>query len=97
MGDFLVCYDVNTVVEGGAVRLRRVAKVCEGFGVRVQYSVFECVLTEADIVRLVGKLSKVMDERHDSVRIYPLDGDARDHAVRLGRDGPSDIRDPLIL
>ena len=38
----LVCYDVNTETKAGRRRLRRVAKVCEGTGQRVQKSVFEC-------------------------------------------------------
>ena len=38
----IVCYDVNTETREGRRRLRRVAKVCEGVGQRVQKSVFEC-------------------------------------------------------
>ena len=38
----LVCYDVNTETKAGRRRLRRVAKVCESTGQRVQQSVFEC-------------------------------------------------------
>ena len=45
----VVCYDVNTETRAGRRRLRRVAKVCESSGQRVQYSVFECQL---DLMRL---------------------------------------------
>lgn len=38
----LVCYDVSTETKQGRRRLRRVAKVCESTGQRVQKSVFEC-------------------------------------------------------
>lgn len=38
----VVCYDVNTETKAGRRRLRRVARVCEGTGQRVQKSVFEC-------------------------------------------------------
>jgi len=37
----VVAYDVNTETEEGRRRLRRVAKVCENCGQRVQNSVFE--------------------------------------------------------
>ena len=37
----IVCYDVNTETREGRRRLRRVAKLCEGIGQRVQKSVFE--------------------------------------------------------
>ena len=44
----LVCYDVNTETRQGRKRLRRVAKVCESTGQRVQKSVFEC---QIDLMR----------------------------------------------
>ena len=38
----LVSYDVSTVTAAGRRRLRRIAKACENWGIRVQNSVFEC-------------------------------------------------------
>ena len=46
----LITYDVDTISETGAKRLRKVAKVCQDYGHRVQNSVFECRLTEAQFV-----------------------------------------------
>ena len=43
----LVSYDVSTVDKKGPRRLRRVAKVCQNYGQRVQYSVFECIVDPA--------------------------------------------------
>ena len=43
----LVTYDVDTTSKEGARRLRCVAKACLDYGQRVQNSVFECVVTEA--------------------------------------------------
>jgi CRISPR-associated protein Cas2 len=40
----LVTYDVNTESAAGRKRFRRVAKICENYGQRVQYSVFECLV-----------------------------------------------------
>jgi len=47
--EILVAYDVSTTDAAGERRLRRVAKICEGFGQRVQNSVFECILNDAQL------------------------------------------------
>ena len=52
----LITYDVETSTLEGARRLRRVAKECQNYGQRVQNSVFECVLTEAQFAMLRNKL-----------------------------------------
>jgi len=54
-------------------RRTKIAKLLEGFGQRVQYSVFECDLTDAHYQVLKGKLAKllVLDEG-DSLRVYRL-------------------------
>ena len=43
----VVAYDVNTETAAGRKRLRRVARVCEDCGQRVQNSVFECLVDAA--------------------------------------------------
>ena len=48
----LVTYDVDTTCNEGARRLRRVAKACLDYGQRVQNSVFECEVTEAQLCTL---------------------------------------------
>ena len=48
----IVCYDVNTETRAGRRRLRRVARVCEGVGQRVQKSVFECQIDLAKMEEL---------------------------------------------
>ncbi|HRC86440.1 MAG TPA: CRISPR-associated endonuclease Cas2, partial [Thermoanaerobaculia bacterium] len=48
----LVSYDVATTSAAGRRRLRRVARVCEDYGQRVQSSVFECELDPARWTRL---------------------------------------------
>lgn len=40
----LITYDVNTETSAGKSRLRKVAKQCVNYGIRVQNSVFECVV-----------------------------------------------------
>ncbi|MHB8245554.1 MAG: CRISPR-associated endonuclease Cas2 [Acidimicrobiales bacterium] len=63
--DVLLTYDIDTTTRAGARRLARVAKVCEGFGVRVQLSVFECRLSPAALVRLTGELAEIIDPKTD--------------------------------
>jgi len=48
----LITYDVNITSPKGAKRLRNVARACLDYGKRVQNSVFECILTEAQFVKL---------------------------------------------
>ena len=57
----LITYDVNITSPHGAKRLRNVAKECQNYGKRVQNSVFECILTDAQLTVLRNKLSKIID------------------------------------
>jgi CRISPR-associated protein Cas2 len=53
-------------------RRKKVSDLLEGYGCRVQYSVFECQLTHSKIKELRKRLSKVIKLDEDSVRFYPL-------------------------
>lgn len=68
----LITYDVNTKDAQGSKRLRGVAKVCVNYGQRVQNSVFECLLSPAELCIVKNKLLNIMDEQKDSLRIYNL-------------------------
>ena len=68
----VITYDVETSSEGGQKRLRKVAKVCENYGQRVQNSVFECSLDSAQLVLVKGMLLKEIDAKKDSLRFYKL-------------------------
>ena len=68
----VVTYDVETSSEGGQKRLRKVARVCENYGQRVQNSVFECSLDAAQLVTLKGMLLKEINTKKDSLRFYKL-------------------------
>ena len=95
--DILVTYDVNTLTKVGRSRLRKVAKICEGFGQRVQWSVFECTVTEANFAILENRLLKAIHEKEDSLRIYTLRGRRQDVVKSYGRDGYVDFTEPLIV
>jgi len=95
--DVVVTYDVNTLTKEGRKRLRSVAKICEGCGQRVQWSVFECSVTDADLERLRQRLRRAMNPDEDSVRIYHLRGRRSEVVESYGRDGWVDFDAPLIL
>jgi CRISPR-associated protein Cas2 len=95
--EMLVSYDVDTTTPEGQRRLRRVAKVCEGIGHRVQKSVFEVVCDPAQRLTLEAKLLAIIDDSTDSVRIYQLDRGTFDHARHLGAAITPTHRGSLIV
>lgn len=95
--DILVAYDVDTVSEDGQARLRRVATVCKNFGQRVQFSIFECRVTQAQLEELEAKLLQVINPNTDSLRIYILYG-GREKCLRAyGNDRYRDFDEPLVV
>lgn len=95
--ELLVAYDVATEAPAGRRRLRQVAKVCEGFGQRVQKSVFECIVTDGELAILEARLVQVIDPSSDSLRIYRLREPRDQYLIVHGRPVHHDIHDPLIL
>jgi CRISPR-associated protein Cas2 len=95
--NLLVAYDVNTQTAAGAKRLRRVAKICEGYGQRVQDSVFECSVTLSQLEQFRCRLLKVIDADDDSLRIYRLPADREEVVEVHGRDLYRDMRGPMIV
>ena len=71
-GVLVVTCDVDTANASGQKRLRKVAKICERYGMRVQNSVFEVLLDAAQLVVLKHELEKIIDTEQDSVRFYRL-------------------------
>ena len=65
----LITYDVSTMDAAGKTRLRRVAKRCVDYGQRVQNSVFECLVDEAQYKVLKHELEKLIDPAQDSLHI----------------------------
>ncbi len=94
---YIISYDVSTVDKAGRTRLRRVAKICENYGQRVQNSVFECEMRYETFLQLRHQLEQEMELEQDSLRIYPLGKSGRDHAIHLGIKPVFDMTGPLIL
>jgi len=95
--DLLVTYDVETATRQGQRRLRKVAKICEAYGHRVQKSVFEIVCRETDKIRLLAALHATINPTQDSIRIYHLPTHALDDVEHLGKPRPIDPRGPLVI
>ena len=90
----LITYDVNTETAAGKKRLRKVAKQCVNYGRRVQNSVFECILDNAQCLTLKSILSDIIDEEVDSLRFYYMGNKYKTKVEHIGVDrgvSPDDI------
>lgn len=92
----LITYDVDTVSETGQKRLRQVAKACRDYGQRVQNSVFECEVTEAQFTLLKSKIESIIDFKLDSIRFYFLKRNDQRRVLSLGRVVAYDVGGVLI-
>ena len=93
----LVTYDVETQTDAGKRRLRQVAKLCQNYGQRVQFSVFECLLEPALWVELRAKLLATIDPSTDSLRFYFLGANWQGRVEHTGAKPGYNPEGPLIL
>lgn len=93
----LVTYDVMTSSIGGEKRLRRVAKICQNYGQRVQNSVFECVVDSTQFTSLKIELQSVIDVKLDSLRFYRLGNNYKTKVEHIGAKEALDLEGPLIF
>jgi len=94
----LITYDISFDYPGGKRRLRRISKACLDYGVRVQYSVFECELEPEQWVCLKAKLLEIYNEKTDSLRFYMLGKRWRNKVEHFGSKKTLDIfKDELII
>lgn len=92
----IVTYDVSTETPAGRRRLRRVARICEGMGQRVQKSVFECQVNEMQYEQLERALLAEIDEQEDSLRFYRITEPAKLRVRQFGTYRSVDFEGPLI-
>lgn len=93
----IISYDVATTSAEGRRRLRRVAKACLDYGQRVQNSVFECLLDNAQWTRLRQRLLDEFDPQHDSLRFYFLGNEWRCKVEHHGTKTIHDLEEPLVV
>ena len=89
---YLICYDVVLTR-----RRNRVAHLLEGYGMRVQKSVFECLLNENQYDLLQRKLNQYINAEEDQVRFYPMSGHTRRKVSILGMQPPRQIDDVAFI
>lgn len=93
----LITYDVSTVSSGGQKRLRKVSKICQNYGQRVQNSVFECIVDATQFATLKIKLAEIIEKDQDSLRFYQLGNNYKTKVEHIGIKGSVDIEGPLIF
>lgn len=93
----LVSYDVSTINKKGQKRLRRVAKACQDYGQRVQYSIFECIVDPGQWVALKNRLISEIDLESDSLRFYYLGSNWEKSIEHVGSKTTLDQEGPLII
>jgi CRISPR-associated protein Cas2 len=93
MESVLVCYDISH-----PKRLRKVAKTCEDFGYRKQYSVFLVRVSATDFVRLRSRLYDIIDLTEDQVLFIPLTESGLQRMEAIGRaTDPHDKNDVVMI
>ncbi|RMJ05464.1 CRISPR-associated endoribonuclease Cas2 [Marinobacter litoralis] len=94
----LITYDISMEDPDGPRRLRRVAKACLDYGVRVQYSVFECEVDAAQWTFFRDELLSLYNEEKDSLRFYKLGKNWKSRIEHHGaKPAPDIFRDAMIL
>lgn len=93
----LITYDVNTQTKEGRTRLRKVAKQCVNYGVRVQNSVFECVMDSAKCREVKAILESLIDKDNDSLRFYYLGDKYKTKVEHIGAKETINVEEPLIF
>ncbi len=93
----LVAYDVSTLTKAGTRRLRRVAKVCESTGQRVQNSVFECQVNQMQYEELERRLLAEIDLNEDCLRLYRLTEPVENRVKQYGTYRSIDFGGPLVI
>lgn len=90
---YLVSYDICD-----PKRLRSVARILEGFGVRLQYSVFECALDEIRLAKLKSQLHPLLNHDEDQVLFVSLGPNAGDATLVIEAMGlPYEVRSRVTI
>lgn len=93
----LITYDVNVTSPSGAKRLRNVARACQNYGHRVQNSVFECLVSESQLLLLKEELNAIIEKSNDSIRIYNLGAKWLQKVETLGQNKSINFAGELII
>ena len=90
---YLVSYDISD-----PKRLRKVARSLEGFGVRLQYSVFECPLDDLRLAKLKAELQDLLNHDEDQVLFVSLGASSKDASLIIDAMGlPYEVRSRVTI
>jgi CRISPR-associated protein Cas2 len=67
MKKIILVYDISD-----DKRRTKLFKTLEGYGIPVQFSVFECELSDEDFLLMKDKVERVIDKNEDTVIYYEL-------------------------
>lgn len=77
---YFISYDI-----ANPKRLHKVAKTLENFGIRIQFSFFECEMQKEQLEDLRNQILEIMDKKEDSLLIYPICQDCASKTTSLGK------------
>ena len=89
---YLVSYDIPS-----DKRRVKLSNMLKNFGDRVQYSVFECILSSVLYEKMVDGINKLIDKKEDSVRVYTLCLACEKHVRIFGQGEISRIEKVYII
>jgi CRISPR-associated protein Cas2 len=93
----VVSYDVSTKNKTGQKRLKKVAEACLNYGIRAQYSVFECVIDPAQWEILKHELLSIYNPEEDNLRFYYLGSNWQNRLENYGKSKNIRADDPFII
>lgn len=82
---YVVAYDIPS-----DKRRTKIHKALSGYGSWTQYSLFECFLTERQLIQLRKRLHDLIDREQDSLRIYPLCAACQGKVETIGAPPPTE-------
>lgn len=80
---YLVCYDITD-----PKKLARVFRLLKGYGIHLQYSVFQCSMTWPELIKLKEQIANIINPKEDDIRIYPLPSDYKVTVMGRGNRVP---------
>ena len=93
----LVTYDVSTLDSNGSRRLRKMAKTCVNYGIRVQKSVFECNVAPHQWEFFKAELLDIFEPGEDSLRFYFLGSNWKRRVEHHGFSTGFEHDEPMIV
>lgn len=89
---YIICYDVPD-----DLRRAKLARVLDGFGMRVQFSVFELALSQKLFDIVTQRIREVIDPAEDKVTVYRICAACLKKRMFLGRRPEEDVDDEFVF